>query len=303
MAHYDSIDTDWDNGGGWAESTSPFLNTLHPITGNLVEYAVRGSGSHSHLYREEIVQKFIYKADGRIRKILEASPTHNPNEFKVENYSQETYAQIAGYAKNVTRIISMYYQTGDEDKWYEDLKCIEGMNVGHLADMLDHVHTAVTEKISPLCGVEEVKQDIHNLVTLMNLFEQEPDSEALPITHVSDATTGFVNPMDIFPPKELENVECIIEVDCQNSEEAERLTKSLAKAGNADIGLSESGGKASLIINPSILGTAEMLSTDAINKVIEPLKKLLAEEGYSQLDVRRDDEGWLVSSWEISDSK
>src|SRR3989338_8947040 len=119
--HYRSIDSDWDEPDGWGKYTIPFLNTLHPITGNLVEHAVRVR----HCHAEEVVRQFIYKADRQIRRILESSPRHNAHEFRIENYSASEIARIAGYVRNVVRLFTMYYQTNDENRESDSLKCIE----------------------------------------------------------------------------------------------------------------------------------------------------------------------------------
>ena len=168
--HYNNIDTNWDDPKGWAKYTSPLLNTLHPITGNLVETAARGDGKH--IYKEQAFQGFVRKADERIKRILETSDKHDQSTFKVENYSEEVYARIAGYARNLMRIFSLYYQTGNEDCWQNKLQCSE-LNVGQLGNILSEIDQKIEDKIIPLCGDKAVRQDIQNLLTLMNLLERD----------------------------------------------------------------------------------------------------------------------------------
>ncbi len=170
--HYDTLDTDWDDPNGWGKHTIPFLNTLHPITGNLVEYAIR---EHS-CYQYPVVLEFIHKADCRIRKILESCDKHDPLEFKTQNYRKAEIARIISYVRNVTRIFRMYYQVSDEDKWQDLLPCFDdifnGFNVGQLGEILNRVEQVLDEKLTKHCSSEVAQQDIQNLVTLMNLLER-----------------------------------------------------------------------------------------------------------------------------------
>ncbi len=171
--HYNSLDTNWDDPNGWGERTIPFLNTLHPITGNLVEYAVR----ERHCYQYPVVQEFIRKADRRIQKILESCEKHDPLEFKTQNYKKAEIARVISYVRNVTRIFRLYYQIGNEATDYDLLPCFDdilnGFNVGQLGEILNQIEKVLDEKLTKHCRTQVAQQDIQNLVTLLNLLERE----------------------------------------------------------------------------------------------------------------------------------
>lgn len=168
--HYDTLDTNWDDPNGWGQNTIPFLDTLHPITGNLVEYAVR----EQQCYQFPVVQQFIRHADHRIRKILESCEKHDPLEFNTQNYKKIEIARIISYVRNVTRIFRMYYQVDNQDKWRELLPCFDdifnGFNVGQLGDILNRVEEVLEEKLTKHCRSQVAEQDIRNLVAIMNFL-------------------------------------------------------------------------------------------------------------------------------------
>ena len=224
------INTNWDDPKGWGKQTGPFLNTLHPITGNLVEYAIRVRGAHEY----PIIQEFIRKADQRIKKILESSEGHDPHTFNIENYSAEDIGRISDYVKNVLRIFRMYYQTSDDHLMLDSLKCID-MSVGNLADMLERIETAVYNKLSPLCLTEELKHDIRNLIMLMNTLERDGHERGPGVANIqqlpqaSDKSRPFQNTMNSTPPDELRDAECLIQINCNSKEEAQTLVKNSKK--------------------------------------------------------------------------
>ncbi len=328
--HYNKIDTEWDDPDGWGRQTTPFLNTLNPVTGNLVEHAVRVRSA----YQSPVIQQFIYKVDRRIRAILESSKGHDSHTFNIDNYSSQDLAKISDYVKNVLRLFRMYYQTADEDQMLDSLKCVN-MSVGNLADMLDRIDVAVEKKLTPLCMTESMKHDIRNLVTLMDLVEQQaevrgneksnspqvaPHQKAVRIPslslhsepkenevdhhgpkigefeHAPGVSNKFYNPGHASPPMELKNVACHISVEFQNAREAATVAKILKKRGRL-ISITESDGKAKLLISPSDLALEEELTVSGIEEMIDGVKETLKQMGYSESRTERDEFGWLQSDW------
>lgn len=174
MSHWNTIDTNWDDPNGWGKSIGPFLDTLHPITGNLVEYALR----EQHCYQYEVVRRLVEKSDARIRKILESCEHHDPKEFNTRNYSKEEIARVIAYVRNVTRIFQMYYQVGDEDKWRDPLPCfidssLNGFNVGQLGDILNRIENVLEQKFTRHCRTQVAEQDVRILVALMDVLERD----------------------------------------------------------------------------------------------------------------------------------
>ena len=303
MYHYDSIDTNWDDPNGWAQSTAPFLNSLHPVTANLIEHAIRVRGSYSY----PVIQQFILRADEHIRKMLETADKHNSAEFHVQNYSAADYAKISEYVHHLVQIFSTYYDTNNKDKELNSLKCVE-MSVGNLADFLSRVESAVDIKLSPLCGTEEVKQDIRNLLTQMDYaannalhtaegsHKKMPPEQSVKVISVSDK---FENPQEFWPPPELVNVESGIRIDCPSQQSMKILVKKLSKVPGIDVSLTESGGKIELYIYPSILRTEEMLSIIEIRDCIAKLKQLLAQNNCQEFGFFTDEDNWKFSDWRI----
>ncbi len=170
MSHYDSIDTNWDDPTGWGRQTIEFLNSLHPITGNLVEYAIRVRSCYQH----DVVKKFIEKADAGIINILESCENHNPHEFNTRNYSAEDIARVVAYVRNVTRVFQMYYQVGDKDKWHDLLPCFDnimhGFNVGQLGDILNKIEEVLENKFTRHCKKQVAKQEERTLMALIDIL-------------------------------------------------------------------------------------------------------------------------------------
>ncbi len=193
MSHWNTIDTDWDDPNGWGKHTIPYLNTLHPITGNLVEFAIR----EQHCYRYGIVQKFIEKVDARIRKILESCERHNPQEFQTKNYSKEEISRLISYVRNVTRIFQIYYQVGDEKKWSDKLPCFhgdkfDGLNVGQLGQILNGVEDVLENKFTQYCRAQVAEQDVYTLVAFMNLLERDANVDIDPQPPMIETDTSEV---------------------------------------------------------------------------------------------------------------
>lgn len=305
--HYDSIDTNWDDPSGWATYTTSFLNRLHPVTANLVEEAVRVR----HCYKYPIVEQFILRADAHIRTLLATSHNHNPAHFRVGNYSPEDYAKIADYVKNLVHIFSTYYDTNNGSKELESLKCVD-MSVGNLSDFLSRVESAVDRKLSPLAGIEGVKRDISNLLFEMDCLENSEDnalrskaqqkSASENIVKVLGVSDTFANPRELFPPPELQTIECGVRVDCPGYKAMQNLVNKLRTIHGVNATSVQAEGKIQLYIFPSALETSDTLSVAAIMDIIATLKRFLSQNGCKEFGFFHDDHNWKFADWRMLQS-
>ncbi len=300
MTHYKEIDTNWDDLKGWGEYTKPFLDSLHPVTGNLVEHAVRVE----HSYKKPVVQQLLYKVDNHIRELLGSPAWQDPKEFDIKNYSPEEIAKVSSYVRNLLRVFRAYYQTADEDQLGNALKCVD-MTVGHLREILERIESALEKKVSPLCVNEEAKKDVRELVALMDAVQEQGIDKNFIHSSVRignpESIDGdlFENPMEVIPPLALRFVESMVQIDCPNFAKAISVSHKIRRSiSDVDISFQE-GDEPHIVIAPTSLGTDDVLSYTAIQNKIKAIKGVLVHEKCEEIGAFEDHFHWTRSRWKI----
>lgn len=290
------IDTQWEDMTGWGNRTSSFLNTLHPITANIVEKAVRVQ----HCYKIPIVQEFIKKADAYIRSLVEHTDKKFAT-FNIENYSSEDLARITDYVKKCTRSVRNYYQADNDDLQLNPLNCVD-MSIGNLSDFLESIESTLIDKFSPLCMREEMRNDIWNILSCMEDAQHEEPTEKTQVTTVVDSVVIpdeeklFENDMSVAPPSKLEHVESLICIQCVDEQSANELMRTLSKVNGKYI---LSASKDTVIITPSIFNSEHQLSIKMIRDALKPAESFLKAQGYNHTGSTKDEWGWLNAVWKI----
>lgn len=294
---WSKIDTNWELDKEWRPNTIKFLDSLHPITANIV----LDSESRVPNSDQLIVKMIIQKVDEHIRKMCEKIDKAHAK-FNIGNYPPELLAEIIQYAKRCIRSIAQNQNVDDPLRELDYIQCAE-MSYGNLSDYLNRIESSLDRKFVPLCKTEAVRSELKAVLGLLEdaknpsrVMKEQEAPETIDGYVIPDPDALFENEMSMVPPKELEHIETIMQIQCPDKSTAQRLSHKLFRLSKHDIIVSGDD-KEVITVSPKILGEEQQLSINMIRNALKTSQKVLKEEGYRHMVSEHDDNGWLTAKW------